>query len=75
MAQTLAIYVDINVIAWRSRSAQERQYAMKRKTVILSAIVMTAAVIVLIDSARRWLGFGKHPELMVDAPLAPASLP
>src|SRR3974390_1410199 len=40
----LATKVDINVITCRSRSAQERQCAMKRKTVILSAIVMTAVI-------------------------------
>ena len=28
----------------------------------LTAIIMTAAVIILIDSIRRWFGFGKRPE-------------
>ena len=30
----------------------------------LTAIIMTAAVIILVDSIRRWFGFGKRPELI-----------
>ncbi len=30
----------------------------------LTAIIMVAAVIILIDSIRRWFGFGKRPELI-----------
>src|SRR6476660_1103240 len=30
----------------------------------LTAIIMFAAVIILIDSVRRWLGFGRRPELI-----------
>ncbi|HEX3282784.1 MAG TPA: carbon starvation CstA family protein, partial [Pyrinomonadaceae bacterium] len=30
----------------------------------LTAIIMLAAVIILIDSIRRWFGFGKRPELI-----------
>jgi len=30
--------------------------------VSLTAIVMVAAVVILVDSIRRWLGFGKRPE-------------
>ncbi|MDX6614487.1 MAG: carbon starvation protein [Blastocatellia bacterium] len=41
----------------------------------LTVIVMTAAVIVLLDSVRRWLGYGKRPELAIDPPLAPAPVP
>jgi carbon starvation protein len=41
--------------------------------VALTAILMLAAVIVLIDSIRRWTGGGKRPELMVDSSLAEAS--
>jgi carbon starvation protein CstA len=28
----------------------------------LTAIIMAAAVIILVDSIRRWFGFGKRPE-------------
>jgi carbon starvation protein len=34
--------------------------------VSLTAIIMVAAVVILIDSIRRWLGFGKRPESLVD---------
>ncbi|MCU1264040.1 MAG: cstA [Acidobacteria bacterium] len=34
--------------------------------VSLTAIIMVAAVVILIDSIRRWLGFGKRPESIVD---------
>jgi carbon starvation protein len=34
--------------------------------VSLTAIIMFAAVIILIDSIRRWLGFGKRPESLAD---------
>jgi len=30
----------------------------------LTAIIMAAAVIILVDSIRRWFGFGKRPELI-----------
>ena len=33
--------------------------------VSLTAIIMIAAVVILIDSVRRWLGFGKRPESLV----------
>ena len=33
--------------------------------VSLTAIIMFAAVIILIDSIRRWLGFGKRPQSLV----------
>jgi carbon starvation protein len=36
----------------------------------LTAIIMVAAVVILIDSIRRWLGFGKRPESIVE--LAPS---
>jgi len=39
----------------------------------LTAIVMSAAVIVLLDSVRRWLGVGKQPDLPTESPLASAS--
>jgi carbon starvation protein len=32
----------------------------------LTAIIMTAAVVILIDSIRRWLGFGRRPESLAD---------
>jgi carbon starvation protein len=32
----------------------------------LTAIIMVAAVIILIDSIRRWLGIGKRPESIVE---------
>ena len=35
--------------------------------VSLTAIIMFAAVIILIDSIRRWLGFGKRPQSLVVA--------
>ncbi len=41
--------------------------------VALTAIIMVAAVVILIDSIRRWLGIGKRPEAIVD--LAEASSP
>ncbi len=39
----------------------------------LTAIIMSAAVIVLLDSVRRWLGAGKQPTITTESPLAPAS--
>jgi len=39
----------------------------------LTVIVMSAAVIVLLDSVRRWLRAGKQPDLTTESPLAPAS--
>jgi carbon starvation protein len=35
--------------------------------VTLTAIIMVAAVIILIDSIRRWLGIGKRPVSLADA--------
>jgi carbon starvation protein CstA len=29
---------------------------------LLTALIMVAAVIILLDSLRRWLGIGKRPE-------------
>ncbi|HSS19608.1 MAG TPA: carbon starvation CstA family protein [Pyrinomonadaceae bacterium] len=34
--------------------------------VTLTAIIMFAAIIILIDSIRRWLGIGKRPESLVE---------
>jgi carbon starvation protein len=34
--------------------------------VSLTAIIMVAAVVILIDSIRRWLGFGKRPDSIVE---------
>jgi hypothetical protein len=34
--------------------------------VSLTAIIMVAAVIILIDSIRRWLGLGKSPQNIDD---------
>jgi carbon starvation protein len=41
--------------------------------VALTAILMIAAVIVLIDSIRRWTGGGKRPETIAGASIAAAS--
>jgi carbon starvation protein len=41
--------------------------------VALTAILMIAAVIVLIDSIRRWTGSGKRPEIAMDSSLVEAS--
>ena len=41
--------------------------------VSLTAIIMFAAVIILVDSIRRWLGFGKRPQSLVDLAEAGAS--
>src|SRR6266404_2365103 len=38
----------------------------------LTALIMTAAVIILIDSVRRWIGGRKTPELTADPALAEA---
>jgi len=38
----------------------------------LTALIMTAAVIILIDSVRRWIGGKKPPELSTEAALAEA---
>src|SRR5881396_3572493 len=38
----------------------------------LTALIMTAAVIVVIDSVRKWIGGRKRPELASDAALAEA---
>jgi carbon starvation protein len=32
----------------------------------LTATIMIAAVIILVDSIRRWLGFGRRPQSLVD---------
>lgn len=32
----------------------------------LTAILMTAAVVILVDSIRRWFGMGKRPERVID---------
>ncbi|HVG31461.1 MAG TPA: carbon starvation CstA 5TM domain-containing protein, partial [Pyrinomonadaceae bacterium] len=40
--------------------------------VALTAILMIAAVVVLIDSIRRWMGGGKRPEPLADTGLAEA---
>ena len=34
--------------------------------VSLTAIIMVAAIVILIDSIRRWLGFGRRPDSLVD---------
>jgi carbon starvation protein len=39
----------------------------------LTAIIMVAAVIILIDSIRRWLGIGKRPESIVELAEAEAA--
>ena len=41
--------------------------------VTLTAIIMFAAVIILIDSIRRWLGFGNRPQSLVTLAEAGAS--
>jgi carbon starvation protein len=41
--------------------------------VALTAVLMIAAVVVLIDSIRRWTGGGKRPETTADSTLAEAS--
>jgi carbon starvation protein len=38
----------------------------------LTVLIMTAAVIVLIDSVRRWIGGRKQPELTADVAIAEA---
>src|SRR6266850_1101293 len=38
----------------------------------LTALIMTAAVIVLIDSVRRWIGSRKHPQMIAESALAEA---
>ncbi len=40
----------------------------------LTVIIMTAAVIILVDSIRRWLGVGKRPEPVVELAEAGISL-
>jgi carbon starvation protein len=39
----------------------------------LTAIIMVAAVIILVDSIRRWFGFGKRPESIVELAEAEAA--
>jgi len=34
--------------------------------IALTTIIMVAAVVILIDSIRRWLGIGKRPEKIVE---------
>jgi carbon starvation protein len=41
--------------------------------ICLTAIIMAAAVIILIDSIRRWLGIGKRPESVVELAEAEAA--
>src|ERR1700730_14244237 len=42
--------------------------------IALTAIIMVAAVVILIDSIRRWLGIGKQPEAIVDLAEAGSAL-
>ena len=41
--------------------------------VSLTAIIMTAAVIIFVDSIRRWLGIGKRPQSLIE--VAEAQIP
>ena len=41
--------------------------------VSLTAIIMFAAVIILIDSIRRWFGFGRRPQSLAELAEAKAS--
>ena len=41
---------------------------------ILTAMIMVAAVIILVDSIRRWFGFGKRPGTIADLAEAGASV-
>ena len=41
---------------------------------ILTTMIMFAAIVILIDSIRRWFGFGKRPESLVDLAEAGASV-
>ena len=40
---------------------------------ILTALIMCAAVIILVDSIRRWFGYGKRPQSIADLAEASAS--
>ena len=40
---------------------------------ILTAMIMFAAIVILIDSIRRWFGFGKRPQSIADFAEAEAS--
>jgi carbon starvation protein len=68
------------VAGWKSITDNFWPLAQKPETatqgyinVALTAILMIAAVIVLIDSIRRWTGAGKRPEIAPDSGLAEAS--
>src|ERR1700704_2149812 len=41
---------------------------------ILTAMIMFAAIVILLDSTRRWLGFGKRPQSVADLAEAGASV-
>ncbi len=68
------------VAGWESITDIFWPLAQKPETAIqgyinsaLTATIMIAAVIILIDSIRRWLGFGKRPQSLVE--LADADAP
>ena len=68
------------VAGWKSITdifwplAQKPETAMQGYiNTALTAIIMIAAVIILIDSIRRWFGFGKRPESLVDLAEAEAA--
>jgi carbon starvation protein len=61
------------VAGWESITDIFWPLAQKPETAIqgyinsaLTATIMIAAVIILIDSVRRWLGFGKRPQSLVE---------
>jgi len=61
------------VAGWQSITSIFWPLAQKPETAvqgyintILTAIIMTAAVVILVDSIRRWLGTGKRPERVTE---------
>jgi carbon starvation protein len=68
------------VAGWKSITdifwplAQEPETAtLGYVNVSLTAIIMTAAVIIFVDSIRRWLGIGKRPQSLIE--VAEAQIP
>ncbi|MGH9967525.1 MAG: carbon starvation CstA family protein [Pyrinomonadaceae bacterium] len=69
------------VAGWRSIADNFWPLAQKPETAVqgyintgLTAILMTAAVVILADSIRRWFGMGKRPESIAELAEAPSTV-
>jgi carbon starvation protein len=67
----VAGWQSITDIFW-PLSQRPDTYKLGYLNISLTAIIMIAAVVILIDSIRRWLGFGKRPQSLAE--LAPSEV-